>query len=82
MTGKIHTLRPEKLTHPDLPVPEVIEKLEEMLAMAKSGELRSVAIGGILTDGGWITKFHSEGEHMRVAGVISKLQFDFLDPYR
>lgn len=42
---KLHALAPAKN-------PDVIEKLEDLLARARSGELQAIAVAGITSDGG------------------------------
>lgn len=43
--GRLHALAPAKN-------PDVVERLEDLLARARSGELQAVAVAGITSDGG------------------------------
>jgi hypothetical protein len=56
----------------DEAVPEVVELAEELLALAKSGEMRSVAIAGIMTDDRRYVAFRSE-EPWDMKGAVSQL---------
>lgn len=62
------------MTPPDTAVPETVALLERMLARAKSGELRSVAVAGVKANGGAVTEWNHEAQFFALAGSVAWLQ--------
>lgn len=61
------------MTPPDMAVPETVEMLEKMLARAKSGEVRSIAMAALKANGDACTQWHSEGQLFALAGAAGCL---------
>lgn len=60
-------------TPPDQSVPETVRLLEDMLLKARSGEIRSVAIVGVKTNGHVVSAYHSEDQYYTLLGAASWL---------
>lgn len=60
-------------TPPNEPVPEVVELAEDMLAQAKAGTLRSLAVVGVRSNNHVMTAWHEEGQYFTVLGGLSWL---------
>lgn len=61
------------ITPPDQAVPETIKVLEDMLAKARSGEIRSVAVVGVKANENVISAWHSESQYYTLLGAASWL---------
>lgn len=60
-------------TPPNEPVPEVVALAEDMLAQAKAGSLRSMAVVGVRSNNHVMTAWHEEGQYFTVLGGLSWL---------
>lgn len=56
-------------------VPETVRVLEEMLARAKRGELRSVAIVGVTDQDNCLTVWNSDNQYYTLLGAASWLAY-------
>lgn len=56
------------------PVADVVRKIEEMLAKAKAGEIRSVAIAAVTENERTLTVYDSENQIFQLMGALSYLQ--------
>jgi hypothetical protein len=61
------------------PVPEVISDLEAVLADAKAGVVRSVAMVVIQSDGRWATLCKGEDETLKLIGALRMLERFVMD---
>ena len=55
------------------PVPEVVQQLEDLLARAKTGEIREVAIAAVTDQKSITTAWHHENDYFRLVGAVSWL---------
>lgn len=56
------------------PVADVVRNIEEFLAEAKSGEIRSVAIAAVTEDERTLTVYDSENQIFQLLGALSYLE--------
>lgn len=56
------------------PVPEVVEHLEELLAQAKRGEVRALAVVSVEPDGGVNSRSTTQGHFWKLLGGLTVLQ--------
>lgn len=72
MTDKVTSLFGDQIA-PDEPVPEVVSLLEDMLARAKSGELRTACIAGATIDNCVISGFVVQDHLFTTMGALAYL---------
>lgn len=60
---------------------DVIDRLERMLARAKAGEVASVAIVAIATDGSNISAFSVSANHLQFVGLVDWVKHRMLQHY-
>ena len=73
MTDKVTTLFPGTQITQDEPVPEVVSLLEDMLARAKTGELRTAAIACATSDGCILTGYVVQDSLFTTMGALAYL---------
>jgi hypothetical protein len=56
------------------PVDEVVTRLEDMLRLARAGELRAVTVVGLLTGGEIVTFATASDDIFRMAGALAYMQ--------
>lgn len=54
-------------------VPEVVSQLEALLARAKTGEIREIAIAAVTDQKCISTAWHHENDYFRLVGAVSWL---------
>lgn len=72
MTDKVTSLFGDQIK-PDEPVPEVVSLLEDMLARAKSGELRTACIASATSDGCIMTGYTVKDHLFTTMGALAYL---------
>jgi len=61
------------------PVPDIIELLEEVLAEARDGRLRSILVVATRHDGGFDSSWYDHGQGFRLAGHVAMAQRNLLN---
>jgi hypothetical protein len=59
----------------EAPVKVVVEMLEDMLARAKSGEIRSAAVVAVNADDGVTTAHAGDGRPVTLLGAVHRLSY-------
>jgi len=60
VSGNVYSISGERIVPAGQPIENVVQSLEEMLALAKSGVLRQVIICGVESDGSTRSAWHGQ----------------------